>query len=96
MNTSIDIRTVNTREAARLLGRAPQTLRHWACHPGLGPISPIRINGRSGPLRWSLKNIEQILLGDLETAIDGPFDADKSIEIDKERVNVEGARLTDD
>jgi len=40
---------LTTREAARLLGYAEQTLRKWALYEN-GPISPIR-HGRS--LRWS-------------------------------------------
>ena len=59
----LDLRTVDTKEAGRLLGRAPQTLRHWSAHPGLGPIHPVRINGRGGPLRWRLADIEALLIG---------------------------------
>ncbi|MDM1286033.1 MULTISPECIES: helix-turn-helix domain-containing protein [Acinetobacter] len=40
---------LTTKEAARLLGYAEQTLRKWALYEN-GPISPIR-HGRS--LRWS-------------------------------------------
>ena len=40
---------LTTREAARLLGYAEQTLRKWALYEN-GPISPIR-HGRS--LRWN-------------------------------------------
>lgn len=40
---------LTTREAARLLGYAEQTLRKWALYES-GPINPIR-HGRS--LRWS-------------------------------------------
>lgn len=40
---------LTTKEAARLLGYAEQTLRKWALYEN-GPINPIR-HGRS--LRWS-------------------------------------------
>ncbi len=49
--------TVDTNEAAVLLGKEPQTLRRWACE-GSGPIRPIRVNGR---LRWSVASIQQAL-----------------------------------
>jgi hypothetical protein len=47
---------VTTKEAARLLGRRPQTLRKWACY-GVGPIEPIRGHTR---LLWSLREIEKL------------------------------------
>jgi len=93
---SMDLRTVSTVEAACLLGRAPQTLRHWSAHPGLGPIHPVKIGRRGGPLRWRLADIERLILGNVETAIDGPFRVDNSMEIDRALVAIEGARVTDD
>jgi hypothetical protein len=48
--------TVTTKEAARLLGRRPQTLRKWACYGG-GPIEPIRGHSR---LLWALEDIERL------------------------------------
>ncbi len=50
---------VNTRDAAALLGRAPQTLRHWAME-GNGPIAPIEFS-RGGPLLWRIAEIEKLL-----------------------------------
>lgn len=44
---------LTTKEAARLLGYAEQTLRKWALYEN-GPINPIR-HGRS--LRWSKAEI---------------------------------------
>jgi hypothetical protein len=51
--------TVNTTQAAKALGRQPQTLRKWAFQ-GSGPIRPIRINGR---LAWPLAEIAALLNG---------------------------------
>lgn len=48
-----------TGEAARVLNRAPQTLRLWAS-TGAGPIRPIRINSR---LAWKVSDIAAALLG---------------------------------
>lgn len=48
---------INTAEAARHLGRAPQTLRLWACSEQ-GPIKPIRINGR---LAWPTAELRRLL-----------------------------------
>jgi len=48
---------VTTKEAARLLGRRPQTLRKWACY-GEGPIRPIRGQAR---LLWSVEDIRKLL-----------------------------------
>jgi len=48
--------TVTTKEAARMLGRRPQTLRKWACYGG-GPIEPIRGNSR---LLWLLEDVERL------------------------------------
>jgi hypothetical protein len=90
-----DLRTVDTLEAARLVGRAPQTLRNWSCHPGIAPIHPVKIGRRGGPLRWRLADIERLILGAAETAIDDPFDADASMKIDRALISVEGARLVD-
>lgn len=44
---------LTTREAARLLGYAEQTLRKWALYEN-GPINPIR-HGRT--LRWSKADV---------------------------------------
>jgi hypothetical protein len=51
--------TVNTAQAAKALGRQPQTLRKWAFQDN-GPIRPIRINGR---LAWPLAEIAALLNG---------------------------------
>lgn len=49
--------TVQTNEAAAMLGLAPQTLRRWSCD-GSGPIRPRRLNNR---LRWSVAEIRALL-----------------------------------
>jgi len=49
--------TVDTEDAATLLGKEPQTLRRWACE-GSGPVRPSRVNGR---LRWSVSDIQRLL-----------------------------------
>lgn len=55
---ALETRTaVNTNEAACHLGRAPQTLRKWACLEN-GPIRPLRINGR---LAWLVADIKRLL-----------------------------------
>lgn len=46
-----------TAEAARQLGRQPQTLRGWACLEN-GPLRPLRINGR---LAWRTADIKSLL-----------------------------------
>ncbi|MDL2336274.1 MAG: DNA-binding protein [Pseudomonadota bacterium] len=46
-----------TAEAAPHLGRAPQTLRKWACHE-LGPLRPRRVNGR---LAWAVADIRRVM-----------------------------------
>lgn len=52
---------LTTVEAARLLNRAPQTLRRWSCY-GCGPIRPVNVNGRLG---WKTSEITALLqLGD--------------------------------
>lgn len=48
---------VDTNTAAGLLGRAPQTLRKWACYED-GPLRPVRINGR---LTWAVADIRRLL-----------------------------------
>jgi hypothetical protein len=48
---------VATNTAANLLGRAPQTLRKWACYDD-GPLRPLRVNGR---LAWSVADIRRLL-----------------------------------
>jgi hypothetical protein len=50
---------VSTAEAAFHLGRAPQTLRKWACYED-GPLRPIRIHGR---LAWPVAQIKELLKG---------------------------------
>ena len=49
-----------TRDAAAALGRAPQTLRKWACYE-CGPLRPVRINGRLG---WRVADLLRVLRGD--------------------------------
>lgn len=51
--------TLTTREAAKALHRAPQTLRRWACYED-GPIRPVRVHGR---LAWRTSDIRQLLGG---------------------------------
>ena len=51
--------TLPTREAARHLNRAQQTLRLWAMAE-TGPIRPLRINGR---LAWPVASLKKILGG---------------------------------
>lgn len=46
-----------TREAARHLGRASQTMRLWSCL-GTGPIRPIRVHGR---LMWRTDDLRRLL-----------------------------------
>ena len=46
-----------TREAARHLGRADQTLRIWSMRDS-GPIRPVRVNGR---LLWPVDDIRKLL-----------------------------------
>ena len=48
---------LTTEEASHHLMRKPQTLRVWATYE-IGPIKPIRINGR---LAWSVNDIKKIL-----------------------------------
>ena len=48
---------VPTSEAAAHLGRAPQTLRLWACSED-GPLRPLRINGR---LAWPVAELRRVL-----------------------------------
>lgn len=52
--------TLTTAEAAKVLNRAPQTLRKWACYEN-GPIRPIRINGR---LAWHVDAIVKLQNGE--------------------------------
>lgn len=52
--------TVTTAQAAKILNRAPQTMRTWASR-GDGPVKPIRINGR---LAWPLDEISRLLNGE--------------------------------
>ena len=46
-------------EAAAVLRRAPQTLRKWASVGG--PIDPVRVNGKGGPLTWRRSDIEALI-----------------------------------
>jgi hypothetical protein len=48
---------IPTAEAAAHLGRAPQTLRLWACRQD-GPLRPIRIHGR---LAWRVADLQRLL-----------------------------------
>lgn len=48
---------VSNADAARHLGRRPQTLRIWACHEN-GPIRPIRVHGR---LMWKTSDLKALL-----------------------------------
>ena len=50
---------LTTRDAAAVLGRAPQTLRKWACLE-CGPLRPVRINGR---LAWRVCDLQRVLQG---------------------------------
>ena len=47
-----------TAEAAFHLNREQQTLRVWAMRDGVGPIRPLRINGR---LAWPVADLKRIL-----------------------------------
>jgi hypothetical protein len=53
--------SITTDEAAFHLNRKAQTLRTWACF-GIGPIKPVRINGR---LSWKVSDIKSLLNGDI-------------------------------
>lgn len=56
--------TVNTEEAASLLGLTPQTLRRWACQ-GSGPVRPRHVGSR---LRWPVDDIRTVLAGTASAA----------------------------
>ncbi|MCG3142455.1 MAG: hypothetical protein HDKAJFGB_03923 [Anaerolineae bacterium] len=49
--------TLPTEQAAKVVNRAPQTLRKWACLE-TGPIRPIRIYGR---LAWRVSDLLALL-----------------------------------
>lgn len=49
--------TLPTCEAAAHLSRAEQTLRLWAMKDGVGPIRPLRINGR---LAWPTAKLREL------------------------------------
>ena len=51
---------LTTVKASAFLNRAPQTLRKWACLE-IGPIRPIRINGR---LAWRVSDLQALLSGE--------------------------------
>lgn len=53
--------TVPTDAAAYYVNRKPQTLRKWAALE-IGPIRPIRINGRLG---WRVKDLKKLVNGDM-------------------------------
>ena len=57
-HTGVD-QTVDTNEAAALLGKQAQTLRRWNSQ-GSGPIRPVNVNGR---LRWRVADIKAVLAG---------------------------------
>lgn len=48
---------VDTAHAAYLLTRRPQTLRCWASSD-MGPLRPVRINGR---LAWPVSELKRVL-----------------------------------
>lgn len=50
---------LTTRPAAASIGKAPQTLRKWACLE-CGPIRPVRINGR---LAWKVSDLLALVNG---------------------------------
>ncbi|BDT58107.1 hypothetical protein MasN3_16010 [Massilia varians] len=52
-----DAPTLTTKEAARLLNRAPQTLRVWAMYEN-GPIRPQRVNKR---LQWATADVMKLV-----------------------------------
>jgi len=49
--------TVDTATAAYHLNRAAQTLRSWACGATVGPLRPLRINGR---LAWRVADLRKL------------------------------------
>lgn len=49
---------VDTETAAYHLSRRPQTLRTWAMRDGIGPVRPLRINGR---LAWPVADLKRLL-----------------------------------
>lgn len=58
LSTTAKVRShVDTNTAAVMLGRAPQTLRKWACYDD-GPLRPARVNGR---LAWAIADIHRLL-----------------------------------
>lgn len=50
--------TVHTAAAAYYLNRSPQTLLGWSCKSGVGPVRPLRINGR---LAWPVADLRRVL-----------------------------------
>ena len=53
---------VSTNQAAKVLNRAEQTLRRWACQESAPcGIRPIRINRR---LAWRVADLNRVLAGD--------------------------------
>ena len=67
MISSIDTNNVpellETIEAAKILRRAPQSLRAWACKE-TGPLKPVRLFGKGGRLLWRRADVEKILNGE--------------------------------
>jgi hypothetical protein len=56
--------TVDTRTAALLINRKPQTLRRWASQ-GSGPVQPRRVNGR---LDWVVSELRALIEKTTEAA----------------------------
>jgi hypothetical protein len=54
------VQTLNTADAAKALGRKPQTLRRWASLD-CGPLRPVRVLGR---LMWKVSDINTVLRGE--------------------------------
>lgn len=48
---------LTTAQAAKVLGRAPQTLRKWATYQD-GPLDPKRVNGR---LSWPIADLQRLI-----------------------------------
>lgn len=50
-------KVLTTKQAAQAINRKPKTLYKWACL-GIGPIKPLRINGR---LAWPADDVAKLL-----------------------------------
>jgi hypothetical protein len=66
-HTSRIPKTLTTAAAAAALNRKPRTLNKWAS-TGIGPVQPIRINGR---LAWPATAIANLLQGAAPAALGG-------------------------